>query len=521
MNAPISVSKDVYVPSPWGSKFHSLRVDEALGAGAAGPGKSIVLLMDPFQQILTEHARCLDDPKADDRSRWLRATYPLDWGMSVGHALHLRRTMPMLKETITRSKRWFRRIDPGARYNENESTWTFSSGYRYQFGHCKDPDDWQQYYGAEPTWVGFDELVQFMQEQYEHITGRVRCDDPVLSKMLRRVSMSNPAMDSQGMDGIKRGDPNWVRKLFVDPEPMGDTVLERPVTLSDGTADVWTSIYLRARLQDNPNPEFVKQYSRTLAKLPKHMRSALEDGNWYINAGSYFGGAWDESLHVVKPFRIPDDWKIFRSMDWGFKAPGCVHWWAMDEDGNLYCIREMTFRGKSATQVAKAIQDVEKSMGVWHKKRSGIAGVADTQLWEKRGDGAGLSKADEMVREGVLWEQADKKSRQTNAERIYSMLEDHENRTTTPSLVFFDTCTRIIQTLPGIQTDKDDPSVPMDGGDDHWYDSCAYACARASMGRGGIPSVRRSKTTNEWSDDDDDEKEEPQVDRGRIGYGWH
>ena len=41
--------------SPWGNEFHSLAVDEALGGGSAGPGKSLALLMDPSPQMVVEH----------------------------------------------------------------------------------------------------------------------------------------------------------------------------------------------------------------------------------------------------------------------------------------------------------------------------------------------------------------------------------------------------------------------------------------------------------------------------------
>ena len=59
------MSPGEYKPSPWGTKFHALRVDEALGGGSAGPGKTTALIADPSEQIAVEHVRCLKtfDPK--------------------------------------------------------------------------------------------------------------------------------------------------------------------------------------------------------------------------------------------------------------------------------------------------------------------------------------------------------------------------------------------------------------------------------------------------------------------------
>ncbi len=47
-----------YKASPWQERFHSLKVDEALGGGSAGGGKSLCLLADPLQQIIVQHKRC-------------------------------------------------------------------------------------------------------------------------------------------------------------------------------------------------------------------------------------------------------------------------------------------------------------------------------------------------------------------------------------------------------------------------------------------------------------------------------
>lgn len=487
----------LYRPSKWQQTFHNLTVDEALGAGSAGPGKTLCLLMEPFQQIAIENERCLREE--------------VPWGHSRGFALHLRRTRPMLEHTIRASKRIFPAIDPDAHWSAEKSTWTFSSGYAYQFGHCKDPDSWEQYLSAEFTIIMFDELVQFTQEQYEQISGRLRTSDPVLSRMLKVRSMSNPVMKREAGDAFSQDDPHWVRRYFVEPWPEGRRVLKKVVTRATGEKEELTRIYLPARLHDNPDPEFVRNYERTLLGKPDHIRKALLEGDWWVTPGAYYTDVWNQRLHVCRPFHIPSDWPRFRSMDWGYKRPGTVLWWAMDPDGNLFCEKELTFQLKTDAEVAKRIREIEEHMGLWKGRRSLITGPADTQLWEERGD-SGQSKADVMASMGVTWMQADKKSRYTNAQRLMKRLVDHRNGTTTPGIVFFETCKQCITTIPGIQTDPNDPECPMDGGEDHWHDAVLYACAFASHGRRGIPNLRRI-------DDDDESMAERARYRGRDGYG--
>jgi hypothetical protein len=208
-------------------------------------------------------------------------------------------------------------------------------------------------------------------------------------------------------------------------------------------------------------------------------------------------------------------------MDWGYKTQGCIHWWALDDDNNLWCEREFSFRLMEPPAVAKRIKEIETKAGLWSKGTKGkslIPGVADTQLWEKRGD-SGRSKADQFAEHGVLWSPADKKSRFRNYERLGERLKDHGGGTKVPSINFFNTCVKLIETIPSLQRDPNDPECPIDGGDDHWCDSATYAVAYASHGRAAIPSVAREKKDRlDDLDDDDDQDSAPQG-RGQYGYG--
>lgn len=495
-------TEHIYKPSVWGAMYHSLPHREALGAGAAGPGKSWVLLMEPLAQIVSEHAR-------------LNQNHPhhIGKGESVGWALHLRRTSTMLDQTLDRAHRVFPRLDPGVKWSASELKFTFTSGYKYQFGHCKDPYDWVKYDSNEYTIALFDELTQFLEEQYEMICSRVRTADPVLQPMLKNRAMSNPLVRREAGESFTIEDPNWVRKYFVDPAPDGNVTLVRKVKRDDGAEEELTRVYLPATLYDNPDKSFVKSYELTLLGLKPHMKAARLYGNWYVTPDSFYADVWNPQIHTCEPFAIPPDWKIFRSMDWGFRKPGCVHWWGMDKDGTLWCVYEMTFQGKDAGEVADEIKSVERLFGWANKKKSFLTGPADTQLWEERGTVA-QTMATTMAQNGVLWVPAKKGgksfNRTENARRLYSRLKDHAGESKTPGLVIFKDCTKLIQTLPAIQTDVKFPESPEDGGEDHWHDSACYAVAYASRGRKAIPGVRRVAKSRRASDN---------ADVGRNGYG--
>lgn len=509
------MDRAIYEPSDWGKEFHSRLEDEVLGAGAAGPGKTWVLIADPLHQVLVESARMHKDPRIagfEERDpEWeLIRKNAIRPGYSTGQALHLRRTYNMLTDTIKRARQLFPAVDPDVKWTTKPPvTFTFSSGYRVEFGHCQHLDDWEQYFSREFTHIAFDELVQFDEEQYNQIITRCRTADPVLKHLRKRRAMSNPLQRRKSSDNFHVSDPHWVRKRFVEPAPQGRTVITTKVR-ERGKLIKRTKLYLPATLYDNPDPDFVEQYEAELAHAPAHIKKALLYGDWYVTAGGYYDDAWDSSIHVCVPFRIPAHWPMFRSMDWGYKQRGCCHWWAVDPDGNMFCVKELIFRRKGATWVAEKIAEIERHMGLWGPFGSKITGPADTQLWEKRGE-TGKSKAEEMGDVGVGWVRADKRSRMTNAMRVFERLCDHDSRTTTPGLVFFDTCKMAIRTVPSIQTDPMNVEEPLDGGDDHEHDSVCYAVAYASHGVDSLPEV----------DDDEEYYSTDVVDRGQYGYGQH
>lgn len=516
-----------YTPSGWQWRFHSVEADEVLGAGAAGPGKSEALLMDPIlNQLLIEHARMTQSQHAlsllDEPWRSLAKRHPIAPGKSKGWAIYLRRELVRVREMIIRSQRIFPLIDPGAHYNSQDLLWTFSCGYHYEFGHCQNVSDWMRYSGREFTSEGFDELIEFEEEQYEEIGYRLRTDDPVLMYRLLRKSASNPvqALDERH---IAVSNPHWVRDRFVKPCREGNKLLRTKAINKDGEEREVTRIFLPATLYDHPNPNYIKQYEKRLLFAKPHIRNALLYGSWWEGGiGAYFGDDWNPRLHVIEPFKIPDSWPQFRVMDWGFKTPGYVGWFAMDDDENLIQTRELVFQDKSDEEVADLVKGIEIGLGVWNEGEecSELTGPADTQLWEERGE-KGLTKAMAFARKGVRWVKAAKGpgSRVSGAERLSKRLRDHRNGTTLPGFMVFRTCNKMIETLPEIQKDPKDPNRPADGGYDHPFDVARYACDYASRGKIGVTLLSHRQETHDPIFGQPKRRKGRNIAKGYNGYG--
>jgi hypothetical protein len=495
----------LYQPSPWAERFHQATADEVLGGGSAGPGKSLTLLFDPLvSQAVIENAR-MTQIIPDGMPEWicdLIRRYPIRQGESEGHALHLRRSMPQLLENIDRSERMFKKFDPNADYSRERHSWTFSSGYKFTFGHCREKDSHQDYLSKQYTHLGLDEGYQFEEFQFDELDNRVRSADPVLRLFLRSRIMSNPA-------------PGWLKERFVTPERKGNVIHRQKVLDPEkGTHSYRTRLFLPARLDDNPDKAFVTQYKLRLLSKPSHMRARYLYGDWDSVEGGFFEDDYNPGVHIIDAFKIPRDWPKFRSMDWGFKTQGVVGWFAIDPDENLYQFYEFNFRLMRDVEVAKRIVEIEKRFGFWNKKehKSRLTGVADTQLWEERGD-SGKSKAAAFASEGVYWQPADKASLSRNAERITERLRDYD-KTKPPGLMVFRDCRKTAEMFAGIGVDENDSAVPDKNSPlKHWMDVLAYACARASRGRGSV--VMENHDFDIPENDNDDELKPT----GSFGYG--
>jgi hypothetical protein len=190
----------------------------------------------------------------------------------------------------------------------------------------------------------------------------------------------------------------------------------------------------------------------------------------------------------------------------------------VDQDGNLLCYRERTWRRLDAEQIALKIRKVEMEAGEWDEKKDGsrLSGPIDTQIWEERGT-IGPTIFESMSKNGVWWEKATKNRLQAT-QQFMSRLKDRSGEQGIPGIRFFDTCKETLRTLPAIGTSATDPELPEDGGDDHWLDAVSYAC----MYRPGKGAKTESKST--WEEHEDDlaqarKRRQRQRGSGKYGYG--
>ena len=308
-----SYKQELYLALPW-------TIKEGFYAGAAGAGKSDVLLMYPIVHRWYEHPQF--------------------------KGLFLRRTFPELRdEIIPRSKEYFKPL--GAAFNKSESRWEFPSGALFVFGHCEHEDDVHKYDTSQWNFVAFDELTSFTEWQYLYITfERTRrtvetyYELPAIAR-----SASNPGNIGHA----------WVKKRFIDPCPSGFKVMKG----KGGNL----RIYIPATLADNPHID--PDYSKSLDALDEAERQAKKFGSWTAYEGQVFSefraeklsSEPPEALHVIDGFEIPEYWPRLVAIDWGFDAITWVGFAAVSPTGRVYIYRELTYHKTHIEEWASRVKE--------------------------------------------------------------------------------------------------------------------------------------------------------------------
>jgi hypothetical protein len=438
----------IWKPQPRQAALMRRWEDEALYGGAAGGGKSDCALAEALRQIHIPHYR----------------------------GLIFRKTYPQLSELIDRSTELYKSAIKEARYNDSKHYWIFPSGAKIFFGSMQHTKDRVNYQGKRYDFIDFDELTQFTWDEYSYLFSRNRPSGPGTRCYIR--AQANPG-------GVGHG---WVKERFITPAPPMTTIWESvKVRFPDGHEEERrrSRVFVPSTVFDNKILlENDPDYLTSLAALPEAERQALLYGDWDSFSGQVFT-EWKNDpehyhdrtyTHVIAPFKVPHEWQIWCSMDWGYTKPFAVAWYAVDHERRIYRIRELY--GCTGTpnvgvqwepaRVAKEILSIEADDP--NLKGRYIYRVADPAIW---GTQTGESIAQVFARAGVYFEKGEHARIDGKMQIHHRLAFDEYGR---PMLYVFSTCRNFIRTVPNlVYDDKNVEDINTDG-EDHIYDELRYVC---------------------------------------------
>lgn len=298
-----------------------------------------------------------------------------------GKVLIMRRTFPELEKTVINR---LQSIIPNSfsQYEVSNHRWRFPGGGVIQAGHCEKENDVYNYDGSEFDMINIDELTHFTLKQYMYLLTINRSTDPRFGDRCWMRSGSNPGKIGHA----------WVKRRFLT-QPSG--VIWRP-TPSEEDPSPLTRCFIASKYTDNlilckTNPRYVS----ILNALPEKERKMLRDGDWNVFEGQFFD--WHPNLHEITPFAIPSHWRRYITVDWGYTAPFCALWIAIDPYGHRYVYREIyqtqLTDEKQAQMILSAIADAKEEIYMnlapgdcWYQARGKNKwGCKIAEAWNKEG----------------------------------------------------------------------------------------------------------------------------------------
>lgn len=432
-------------PTRKGLLFHRSPAYETLYAGVKGTHKSTALYEDPVRLYLRE-----------EHENWQKTGTPSDAWFCI-----FRKDYQKLKELTAEACAFYGAVDPGGSWNGTDHVRTFKCGMRVEFGHLQDANSEQGYNGRNWWGLYLDEAEEIPEYQYKFLRAMVRSSNPRHPANRWRIKITaNPA----------GAYADWLEEYFVKPgKPY--SLIPTINKLPDGTEWRTTRTYIPAEMADS---HLGAAYFANLKQLPDHLVQAYVYGIWGVSSTSYFGGIFKRDVHVVRPFTIPPNWHKFRSGDAGFKDAFPIHWHAVDQNGAVYTYRELTLDQHTARMAAHRIREVELEAGEWFAPEdesdfgtSKLHGVLSPDAFIVGRQVAGVTPGQVMNQLGCRWSPA-------NNDRVpgWQQMADY---LVEQKWFVFNTCDRLIDTLPKLQSD---PKKPEDIGShqhSHWAESCRYA----------------------------------------------
>lgn len=426
-----------YKPTERQKLFHDATEFDVLYGGAAGGGKTRALLMDDLRDAMR---------------------YP---GIRIGA---FRRTYGELKESLLAelAEAGYAR-DLGARWNGTDYELKFPNGSLIMYRYAESIKDATRRQGGQYQKLTFDERNLTPPDVVAFLESRLRSgrkDLPVLG--IR--SGTNPGGPGHGASKTRYIEPtNYGEKVYLD-------VRGRAVR------------FIPSKLGDNPHVN--AEYAHDLRALPDKLRRAFLDGDWNVFAGQMFT-EWRMDRHVLDPIALPPSWLRYNGVDWGFSAPWCVLWAAVDENGRVWIYRELY-----ATQVGEEDQ-ADRILQAEVDGEQVLARYADDAMWAVLGDAKPI--ADVYATRGVHLTPAGKGpgSRVAGWQRIHTYLKEgpacqHHRALgwdTCPMLHVFSTAKDLIRTLPNLpHATSGDPEDADSSAEDHAPDALRYLLINLGSG---------------------------------------
>lgn len=397
--------------------------------------------------------------------------------------LMIRREREQLRETFERARRIY--IPLG--FNFSGHICTSPQGARLRFQYLDRDSDAEAYQGDSNTRVYVEELGNFPNPA------------PVFKLMATLRSSFGVPCGFRGTGNPGGPGHGWVKKRYIDPAPMGWTVIPTDFI------NPWTGekvrkerIFIPGRITDHSllGSDYIANLQ--LSGSPELVRAWLE-GDWDVIAGAYFP-EFSRGRHVLVEADFPKYWRRFTSTDWGSARPFWTGWFVIVQKemtvqtvtgvpmtllpGALVCYREWYGESKERTSenigLKLPIEEWAKGVLVRCKDEEISYHTVDSSMFDEDGGPSLAERAMKVSVKGkkLVMRRSDKRRLPGWNQVRFRLRGDHGPDESPPMLFFSQFCPDAIRTLSALQHDDIESrfeDADTDG-EDHPPDGIRYAC---------------------------------------------
>jgi len=325
--------------------------------------------------------------------------------------------------------------------------------------------------GMQFGWIFVDEATELSEQDWVQLLGRLRYDGKVVGDKKYTVPFrqiwgaTNPA-----------GPNHWLHEKFFSEEAENDPdrgtfhlkAEDNPGVPQDYVEDMkanYSGVYYERYVLGNwvgTSDAIYDDFDRR-----KHVRdlSGLQelDNGWEMSEL--------DGIHHPIP---PEDWKVFRSIDFGYPSPMVVQWWAKSPDDTFVMFREFYQSSTLVEDAAEMIKMYSEDLQV-NQTFADPAQASDRETLQRNGVSSSKAKKD-------VWNGIQEVKGVLSKDKLY-FYEDALVHRPDESLDEDKKPNRTVDEIPGYEwKDKADDRPKKEA--DHGCDSMRY-CIYSVLGSGG------------------------------------
>ncbi len=276
--------------------------------------------------------------------------------------------------------------------------------------------------------------------------------------------------------------------VWFDEEPPEDIYEECRMRVFDRKGDIFgtmtplkgmTFVYDKIYLNSAADPEVwcifmewadnpyldSEEVKRLSAALPADVLKTRRYGD-FADSGETVYPEFDESVHVIPPFDVPEEWQDCLSIDPGLNNPLSCHWYAVDNDGIVYVVAEHFEAGRDVKYHCAKIREISDAIGWKRNRRGEIYALIDSAA-NQRTLAASKSVTELFCENGISVNPKVEKNLFAGINRVKEYLTGNGKS----KLYIFDTCRNLIREFKAYKYGADDTPVKRD---DHALDELRY-----------------------------------------------